>query len=399
MKILVLNAGSSSLKYQLLETKDQSIIAKGSVEKIGLGDTFIGFSNGVHPKVERNFKGDNHELALQEVFKSLTEGSAAVLKSLDEIDAVGHRVVHGGEKYAKSTLIDDKLIETVETLSEIAPLHNPPNLICIKACQKMLPKVNQVAVFDTAFHQTMPEVAYMYGFPYEYYQKYGIRRYGFHGTSYTYVTQKTAEFLGKKPENTSLIICHIGNGASIAAVKNGQSVDTTMGFTPLEGLMMGTRAGTFDTAALFYIMEKEKLSVAQASDIVNKKSGLLGISGISSDMRDVEKAAAEGNKRAKLAKEMMAYRIRKSIGAFSAVLEGKIDAVCFTAGMGEFDTSLRAMCCQGLEYLGIILDPAVNDTTFSKLRDLSKPEAKIKVLCVPTNEELMIALETEKLVK
>lgn len=399
MKILVLNAGSSSLKYQLLETKDQSIIAKGTVEKIGLGDTFIGFSNTGHAKVERTFKGDNHEIALQEVFDSLTKGKEAVLKSLDEIQAIGHRVVHGGEKYAKSSLINADLISTVQTLSEIAPLHNPPNLMGIKACQKILPKVPQVAVFDTAFHQTMPEVAYMYGLPYDYYKKYGIRRYGFHGTSFAYVTQKTAEFLGKKPEDTNLIICHIGNGASIAAVKNGKSVDTTMGFTPLEGLIMGTRAGTFDTAALLYLMEKEKLSIADASDLVNKKSGLLGVSGVSSDMRDVEKAAAEGNHRAELAKEMLAYRIRKTIGAFSAVLEGKIDAVCFTAGMGEFDTGLRLDSCKGLEYLGISIDEAVNSETRSKLQEISKKGSKIKVLCVPTNEELMIALETEKLAK
>lgn len=399
MKILVLNAGSSSLKYQLLDTANQSVMAKGVVEKIGLNDTFFGFTNGSHSKVEKNIHAANHDEALKEVFASLVEGPTAVIKDLNEIHAIGHRVVHGGEVYSQPTLITEEVLTELDKLSDIAPLHNPPNIMGIRACQKIVPQTPQVAVFDTAFHQTMEPVAYMYGLPYEYYEKYGIRRYGFHGTSYAYVTQEAAKFLNKPQNQVNLIVCHIGNGASMAAIRNGKSIDTSMGFTPLEGLMMGTRSGSLDPAAVLYIMEKEKLTPAQASDLLNKQSGLKGVSGVSSDMRDVEAAADQGNKQAKLAKDMMAHYIRRMLGAYLVELDGQVDAVVFTAGMGEFDTQLRAQVTAGLSSLGIEIDQTVNKETKSKLRDISTPSAKIRTLVVPTNEELMIALETREVVK
>lgn len=399
MKILVLNAGSSSLKYQLLDTANQSIMAKGVVEKIGLSDTFLSFTNGSHPKVEKNISAANHDEALKEVFASLVEGPTAVIKDLNEIHAIGHRVVHGGEVYSQPTLVTEEVLTELDKLSDIAPLHNPPNIMGIRACQKIVPQTPQVAVFDTAFHQTMEPVAYMYGLPYEYYEKYGIRRYGFHGTSYAYVTQEAAKFLNKPQDQVNLIVCHIGNGASMAAIKNGKSIDTSMGFTPLEGLMMGTRSGSLDPAAVLYIMEKEKLTPAQASDLLNKQSGLKGVSGVSSDMRDVEAAADQGNKQAKLAKDMMAHYIRRMLGAYLVELDGQVDAIVFTAGMGEFDTQLRAQVTAGLSSLGIEIDQAINKETKSKLRDISTPSAKIRTLVVPTNEELMIALETQEVVK
>lgn len=399
MKILVLNAGSSSLKYQLLDTSNQSVIAKGVVEKIGLNDTFLGFTNGSHAKIEKKIQAANHDEALKEVFASLMDGPTAVIKNLNEIQAVGHRVVHGGEMYSQPTLITETVLTELDKLSDIAPLHNPPNIMGIRACQKIVPQTPQVAVFDTAFHQTMEPVAYMYGLPYEYYEKYGIRRYGFHGTSYAYVTQEAAKFLNKPKNEINLIVCHIGNGASMVAIRNGQSIDTSMGFTPLEGLVMGTRSGSLDPAAVLYIMEKEKLTPAQASDLLNKQSGLKGISGVSSDMRDVEAAADQGNKQAKLAKDMMAHYIRRILGAYLVELNGQVDAVVFTAGMGEFDTQLRSQVTAGLSLLGIEIDETVNKETKSKLKDISTPSAKIRTLVVPTNEELMIALETQEVVK
>lgn len=399
MKILVLNAGSSSLKYQLLDTAHQSVIAKGVVEKIGLDDTFLGFTNGSHAKIEKKIQAASHDEALKEVFTSLVDGPTAVINDLNEIQAVGHRVVHGGEVYSQPTLITEEVLTELDKLSDIAPLHNPPNIMGIRACQKIVPQTPQVAVFDTAFHQTMEPVSYMYGLPYEYYEKYGIRRYGFHGTSYAYVTQEAAKFLNKPKNQVNLIVCHIGNGASMAAIRNGKSIDTSMGFTPLEGLMMGTRSGSLDPAAVLYIMEKEKLTPAQASDLLNKQSGLKGVSGVSSDMRDVEAAAGQGNKQAKLAKEMMAHYIRRMLGAYLVELDGQVDAVVFTAGMGEFDTELRAQVTAGLSSLGIEIDKTVNKETKSKLRDISTPSAKIRTLVVPTNEELMIALETREVVK
>lgn len=399
MKILVLNAGSSSLKYQLLNTQDQSIIAKGVIEKIGLDSSIIGYTNTGFEKVAFEQPLKNHEEALTVVFDSLVNGDCAVLSSLDEIHAIGHRVVHGGETYNAPVIINETVISEIEKLAELAPLHNPAHLMGIKACQKITPKTPQVAIFDTSFHQTMEPTSYLYGIPYTYYQKYKIRRYGFHGTSYSYVTPKAADLLGKKVEDTNLIICHIGNGASVAAVRGGKCVDTSMGFTPLEGLLMGTRCGSIDPAILPFIMEKENLTPQQMSDIMNKESGLKGISQISSDMRDVEKAAKEGNKQAQLAIDMMAHSIRKIIGSYIVELNGTVDAIVFTAGMGEFDTNLRNLVTKDLQKLGIEIDQNKNKACLSKYEDISTSQATIRTLVVPTNEELMIALETEKLVK
>ena len=399
MKVLILNAGSSSLKYQLMETKDHSVLAKGVVEKIGLSDTFIGYENGSHPKIKKTFACSNHTDAIAMMFDTLLKGNEAVLKSMDEVEAIGHRVVHGGEKYSSSVRINADVMKVLKELSDLAPLHNPANIMGIEACTKILPNVSQVAVFDTAFHQTMPPESYIYGIPYEYYEKYRVRRYGFHGTSYDYVSKKAAEFLGKKPEETNLIICHIGNGASVCAVQNGKSIDTTMGLTPLEGVLMGTRSGTIDPGIIFYLMEKENLSATEMSTILNKKSGLLGVSGLSSDMRDIENAALENNKRAILARHLLSNGLKKTIASYFAVLKGKVDAVCFTAGMGEYDPLLRAETCEGLEFLGISVDKELNKGIRGKLTNLSTKDAKIPALCVPTNEELMIALETERLVK
>ena len=399
MKVLVLNAGSSSLKYQLLDTSDQNVIAKGVIEKIGLGMSMIGYTNGSHPKVELEQELKNHEDALTIVFDSLTKGDKAILSSLEEIDAIGHRIVHGGEVYNSTVRINDDVIAQVEKVCDLAPLHNPANLMGIRACLKIVPNTPQVGVFDTAFHQTMDPASYIYPIPYEYYEKYGVRRYGFHGSSYAYVAPKAAELLGKKSENTNLIICHIGNGASIAAVKGGKSIDTSMGFTPLEGLMMGTRCGNIDPAIVPFLMEKENLTTEQVSNIMNKESGLKGISGISSDMRDVESAAHDGNKRAQLAIDLLAHGIRKTIGSYLVELNGNVDAIVFTAGMGEFGTELRKLVTDNLSSLGIEIDQAKNSANRSKLEDISTASAKIRTLVIPTNEELQIALETEAIVK
>lgn len=399
MKVLVLNAGSSSLKYQLLNTLDQSVIAKGVIEKIGLGMSIIGYTNGNHPKVSLEKPLKNHEEALAIVFDSLVKGDVAVLSSLEDINAIGHRVVHGGEVYQKTIKIDDSVLQEIERLNDLAPLHNPANIMGIRACQKIVPNTPQVAVFDTAFHQTMEPVSYIYGIPYEYYEKYAIRRYGFHGTSYAYVAPKASELLGKKNEDTNLIICHIGNGASMAAVRGGKCIDTSMGFTPLEGLLMGTRCGSIDPAIIPFLMEKENLSTEQISNIMNKESGLKGISGISSDMRDVEQASHTGNKRATLAVDLLAHSIRKTIGSYLVELNGSVDAIVFTAGMGEFDSNLRALVTKGLSALGIEIDENKNKTNKSKLEDISTPNAKIRTLVVPTNEELQIALETETILR
>ena len=397
MKVLVLNAGSSSLKYQFLNTEDESIMAKGVIEKIGLESSMIGYTNGNHKKVSLEKPLKNHDEALQVVFDSLVKGDQAILSSLDEIDAVGHRAVHGGDLYSDAALVTDKVLADLDALCELAPLHNPANIMGIRACQKIVPQTPQVVVFDTAFHQTMKPVAYMYPIPYKYYENYKIRRYGFHGTSYAYVTPKACEFLGTKVEETNLVICHIGNGASITAVRNGKCVDTSMGFTPLEGLMMGTRCGRIDSAIIPYVMEKESISSDEVLRILNEESGLKGISGVSSDMRDVEKAAAEGNERAVLAVAMLAHTIRKTIGSCLVTLDGKVDAIVFTAGMGEFDTSLRETVTKNLESLGIEIDVAKNAACRSALEDVSTPNSRTKILVVPTNEELMIARETEQL--
>ncbi|MGL4394880.1 MAG: acetate kinase [Brevinema sp.] len=399
MKVLVLNAGSSSLKYQLLDTSNQSVLAKGVIEKIGLENSIVGYSNGDFPKVSYETPLKNHEEALKVVFDSLVSGDAAILSSFEDIHAIGHRVVHGGEIYSKPVLVNEEVVKNIEELCNLAPLHNPANLMGIKACQNIVPNTPQVVVFDTAFHQTMDPVSYLYALPYEYYEKYSLRRYGMHGSSYSYVAPKAAEFLGKDPKDTNLIICHIGNGASITAVKGGKSVDTSMGFTPLEGLMMGTRCGSIDPAAMLFLMEKENLTTEQASNIMNKESGLKGISGVSSDMRDVRGAADNNNERAMLAMKMFVHSIRKHIGAYLLELNGDVDAIVFTAGIGEYDVTIRRMVTENLSKLGIEIDQELNAQTLCELKDLSTPNAKIKTLVVPTNEELMIALETENLVK
>ncbi len=399
MKILVHNAGSSSLKYQLLNTDDQNVIAKGVIEKIGMDDSIVGYTNGDFDKVSFETPLKNHDEALKVVFDSLVSGDKAVLSSLDDIDAIGHRAVHGGETYNQPVLIDDAVLAEMENLCELAPLHNPANLMGMQACKRISPNTPMVAIFDTAFHQTMDPVAYMYPIPYSYYENYKIRRYGFHGTSYAYVAPKASELMSKKVEDTNLIICHIGNGASIAAVRGGKCVDTSMGFTPLEGLMMGTRCGNIDPAIVPFIMDKENCDTVAISNILNKESGLKGISGVSSDMRDVEKAASEGNPRAQLAVDMLAHTIRKIVGSYIVELDGKVDAIVFTAGMGEFDTHLRHLVTQNLTALGIEIDQDKNKKCLSKLEDISSASAKVKTLVVPTNEELMIALETEKIVK
>ncbi len=395
MKVLVINAGSSSLKYQLIETDSELVITKGIVEKIG-GDAEFSFNNKNGEKIKSKVSAKNHTEALKVVIDSLIDKNNNFISSLDEIDAVGHRVVHGGEEFFKSVLIDDKVIKSIEKYSELAPLHNPPNLQGILACKEILPKTKQVAVFDTAFHQTMPESSYMYALPYELYEKYGIRRYGFHGTSHRYVSIKAAEFLGIKIDNFNAISCHLGNGSSITAIKGGKSVDTSMGFTPLEGVVMGTRSGSIDPAIIFFLMEKENLSPKEINDVLNKKSGLLGLSGISNDLRDIF-AKKDEDKRAKIAIEVLVKSIRKYIGAYMVEL-GRVDAIIFTAGIGENEWHIREQSVMGLEEYGIILDSEKNQTTRGKLADLSKKESKTKILLVPTNEELMIALETKWIV-
>ncbi|AVX31353.1 acetate kinase [Carboxydocella thermautotrophica] len=383
MNVLVINCGSSSLKYQLFDMAKETVLAKGLVERIGLEGSCLTHRVGEDKTViEQNIP--DHQAAISLVLEQV--------RGLGEIKAVGHRVVHGGEKFSASTVIDAEVLKAIEECVELAPLHNPPNIIGIKACQALLPGVPQVAVFDTAFHQTMPPKAYIYSLPYEYYEKYRIRRYGFHGTSHRYVAQRAAQLLGKPLDQLKLITCHLGNGASITAIDGGKSVATSMGFTPLEGLTMGTRSGDIDPAIVSYIMEKENLSAEQVTGILNKKSGVLGISGVSSDFRDLEAAAARGHERARLALEIFCYDVKKYIGAYLAVLNG-VDAIVFTAGLGENSSVVREMVCRDLEALGIAIDAEKNQVRGQEA-DISAPSARVKVLVVPTNEELMIARDT-----
>jgi len=396
MKVLVINSGSSSIKYQLIETKTEKVITKGIYEKIGIDSEFTYLlKNGEKKKINKPVK--DHTEALQIILENLISKENEFINSLEEIEAIGHRVVHGGEEFTGSVLINKKVIESIEKFSELAPLHNPPNLLGIYSCLKILPNKKQVAVFDTAFHQTMPNVSYIYAIPYEYYVRNKIRRYGFHGTSHRYVSMKAAEYLGLKLDELNCITCHLGNGSSITAIKNGKSYDTSMGFTPLEGIVMGTRCGSIDPAIVFYIMDKEKLSRKQIDDILNKKSGLLGISGISNDMREIIKAAENGNERAKLAIDIMIQSVKKYIGAYIAEL-GIVHSIIFTAGIGENEPNIRKKILQGLEFFGVIIDDEKNFKTKGVYGLISKPESKIKVLVVPTNEELMIAIETELVV-
>ena len=393
MKILVLNCGSSSIKYKLFEMETRSILAQGGVEKIGLPDSFlqVKLPSGEKVKIEKPMP--EHTIGIQLILDSLVDEKIGCLKSLKEIDAVGHRVVHGGEKFNKSVVITPEVKEMIVKCIDLAPLHNPANLKGIEAIEKTLPGVPQVGVFDTAFHQTMPDEAYMYAIPYELYEKYAIRRYGFHGTSHRYVSARVCEFLGVDPKGKKIITAHIGNGGSCTAVLDGKSVDTSMGLTPVEGLMMGTRSGDLDLGAATYIMDKEHLTTAEFSTLVNKKSGLLGVSGVSSDARDIENAIAGGNKRADLARRMFIYRVKKYIGAYAAALNG-VDIIVFTGGIGENDMYIRGEIAKGLGYLGVKIDEEKNMHSRGEEIVISTPDSRVTVCVIPTDEEWMIASDT-----
>lgn len=397
MKILVINAGSSSLKYQLIDMETESVMAKGLCERIGL-DGHLKHSPlvGGKPVFDEDVAMPTHAEAIAAVIDKLTSAEYGVVASMKEIDAVGHRVVHGGEKFASSVRIDDAVMEALKECTPFAPLHNPANIIGINACRDVMGDVPMVAVFDTAFHQTMPGKAYMYAVPYEYYKNDGIRRYGFHGTSHKYVSQRAAAMLGKKPEELKLISCHLGNGSSVTAVDGGKSVDTSMGFTPLAGLPMGTRAGDLDAGILQYLMNKYDMNIDTMLDILNKKSGVQGVSGVSSDFRDLENAHKEGNERAGLAVDMFNYGVKKLIGAYAAAMGG-VDAIIFTAGVGENSASQRMAIASDLEFMGVKMDEDANKVRGEE-RVISAPDSKVTVLLIPTNEELMIAMDTEALV-
>lgn len=397
MNILVINAGSSSLKYQLLNPETQQVLAKGLCERIGIDGKFTYKPEGKEAIKEADVAMPTHNEAIKAVLDALVDSKNGVISSMQEIDAVGHRVVHGGEKFAKSVLITGEVMAAIEECNPLAPLHNPANIIGIKACQALMPGTPMVAVFDTAFHQTMPPAAYMYALPYEYYEKDKVRRYGFHGTSHKYVTQRAAAMLGKPIESLKLISCHLGNGSSIAAVDGGKSVDTSMGFTPLAGLPMGTRCGDIDAGILQYLMNKYGMDIDKMLNVLNKKSGVEGLSCVSSDFRDLENAAGEGNQKAALAQEKFAYEVRKYVGAYAAAMGG-VDAVIFTAGVGENDKTIRSMVCKGLDFMGLELDDAANDVR-GKETVISAADSKVKVLLIPTNEELMIAIDTAALAK
>lgn len=393
MKILVLNCGSSSIKYALYDMDTKTVMTSGGAERVGLDGAFVKvkLANGEKKKVMHDIP--EHTEGVKFIFSLLVDPEIGVIKDLKEIDAVGHRTVHGGEKFNKSVLLTEEVLKVYEECNDLAPLHNPANLKGIRAVQELMPEMPQVGVFDTAFHQTMPKEAFMYALPYELYEKYGVRRYGFHGTSHRYVSQRVCEFLGVKAEGKKIITCHIGNGASIAAVKDGKCVDTSMGLTPLEGLIMGTRSGDVDGGALTFIEKKLGLDADGLSDLLNKKSGMLGITGISSDMREIEKAFEEGNERAKLAFDMYFYRIRKYIGAYAAAMDG-CDIIVFTAGVGENQPSLREEVCKKLTYLGVEIDVEKNKNLRGKEALISTPESKVAVCVIPTDEELMIASDT-----
>ena len=396
MKVLVINCGSSSLKYQILDMTDETLLCKGLVEKIGINGSVITHEKIGMDKFKLETPMKDHKDAIAQVLSAIQDKDHGVVSGMSEIGAVGHRMVHAGEKYAKSVVITDEVIKAIEECVPLAPLHNPANLLGVAACKELMPSTPMVAVFDTAFHQTMPPESYIYAVPYEYYEKYGVRRYGFHGTSHKYVSQKAAEMLGKDLEDLNIITCHLGNGASLAAVKNGKCIDTTTGLTPLEGLVMGTRSGDIDPAIINFISQKEGLSVSEIDNILNKKSGVFGISGVSSDFRDLENAQKEGNMRADLALKVFAKRVKKYIGAYLAELNGA-DAIVFTAGVGENDIKMREMICEDMDFLGIKLCKTRNDVR-GKETVISTDDSKIKVLLIPTNEELMIARDTRDLI-
>lgn len=397
MKVLVINAGSSSIKYQLIDMQNENVIAKGLVEKIGLKDSrLVHKANGTATNIDKVLS--NHKEGLQLVLETLKDEKIGVIKSFDEISAIGHRVLHGGTKFKTATLITDKVMEDLDELIPLGPLHMPPNIAGIKACMEVMPNTPNVALFDTAFHSTMPEYVYRYALPYEWCEEYGVRRYGFHGMSHQFIAGEAAKVMGKKPEELKLIICHVGNGASVSAVKYGKCFDTSMGLTPLEGLVMGTRSGDFDPAVAEHVMNKTGMSIAEFTNVVNKKSGLLGITGVSSDNRDVNAAAAAGNERAKLALEMCYYRLKKYIGSYSAALNGP-DAIIFTAGIGENSYELREGVMKDMEYLGVDFDFEANrNFKRGEVVCLTKPSSKVKVYIIPTDEELLIARETKKVI-
>lgn len=395
MKILVLNSGSSSLKYQLIDMADEKVIAKGLCERIGITGSMLTYDNQVK-KTVINKDMENHEIAIQLVLDKLMDKDIGVITNIDEIGAVGHRVVHGGEKFSKSVIIDDEVLDAISDCIDLAPLHKPANITGIRACQALMPNTPMVAVFDTAFHQTMYKSIYLYALPYELYKKYSIRKYGFHGTSHKYVANRASALLGKDIRDLRIITCHLGNGASICAVKNGESIDTSMGFTPLAGLVMGTRCGDIDPAIIKFLMEKENMSIEDIDTLINKKSGILGISGVSSDFRDVEKKASENDERSNIALDMFAISVRKFIGQYIVEMGG-VDAIVFTAGCGENDAYMRKVITSNLEFLGISIDDEKNNIRGQEI-DISLDNSPVRTLVIPTNEELAIARETEALI-
>ncbi|MCL1611696.1 acetate kinase [Marseilla massiliensis] len=396
MKILVLNCGSSSIKYALYNMDDKSVMTSGGAERVGLEGAFVKVKLPGGEKKQIMHDIPEHTEGVKFIFSLLTDPEIGVIKDLKEIDAVGHRMVHGGEKFNKSVLLTEEVLKTFEECSDLAPLHNPANLKGVRAVQELMPGLPQVGVFDTAFHQTMPDYAYMYAIPYELYEKYGIRRYGFHGTSHRYVSHRVCDFLGVKPEEQRIITCHIGNGGSVAAVKFGKCMDTSMGLTPLEGVMMGTRSGDIDGGAVSFIEKKLGLDADGISNLLNKKSGVYGITGISSDMREIEAAEKAGNPKAILAQNMYNYRIKKYIGAYAAAMGG-VDIIVFTAGVGENQTGMRAGACEGLEWMGVKLDKETNEKVRGEEAVISAPDSRVKVVVIPTDEELMIATDTMNL--
>ncbi len=398
MNILVINCGSSSLKYQLINSESEEVLAKGLCERIGIDGSCITHQPKGGEKVKTEIAMPTHTQAVAAVIEKLTDEKVGVVKSLAEIDAVGHRIVHGGEKFASSVVIDTEVMKAIEDCNDLAPLHNPANLIGINSCREIMPDVPMVAVFDTAFHQTMPKKAYLYGLPYEYYEKYKVRRYGFHGTSHDFVSNRVAEIMGRKREDLKIIVCHLGNGASVSAVKNGKCVDTSMGLTPLEGLIMGTRSGDIDPAIVSFLADKEGKTADEIINICNKKSGVLGLSGgVSSDFRDLAQAAADGNEKADIALKTWAYHVAKYVGAYAAAMNG-VDVIAFTAGVGENNVDARAEVCSYLGYLGVTINAEANKKRGEEV-EISTPDSTTKVYVVPTDEELAIARETARLVK
>ena len=398
MKVLVLNCGSSSIKYKLFDMTSGDVMVQGGIEKIGLPDAFLKLTDKEGKKVILEKEIPGHQEGIEFILSVLTDATYGCIQDYKEIDAVGHRVVHGGEKFASSVLLTKEVLDKVVECTDLAPLHNPANLKGIEAMEALIPGIPQVGVFDTAFHQTMPAKAYMYGLPYDLYEKYGVRRYGFHGTSHRYVSKRACEILGVPYENQKIITAHVGNGGSITAVMNGKSVDTTMGLTPTEGLLMGTRCGDVDAGAIPFIMEKEGLDAAGLSNLFNKKSGVAGLVGGSSDMRDLEAAVAEGNERAKMTLDVYNYRIKKYIGAYAAAMGG-VDVILFTGGVGENQADCREIACSGLEYMGVKIDHDVNNATRGEEAIISTADSKVKVVIIPTDEELMIASDTMDLLK